>query len=149
MNHLGTVELETARLKLRRFTIEDAENMYKNWASEEEVTRFLTWPTHASVDVTRELLSHWVKEYENKNYYNWVIELKESEEIVGNISVVSVKENSLNHAAILGSLEQKVTVPAYLEFDVKKLSGKYVRLPERSELNSEINEQLIVEYYSR
>lgn len=93
MNHLGTVELETIRLKLRRFTIEDAENMYKNWASEDEVTRFLTWPPHASAEVTRELLSHWVKEYENKNYYNWVIELKETKEIVGNISVVSVKEN--------------------------------------------------------
>jgi len=63
--------------------------------------------------------------------------------------VVSVKENSLNHPAILASLEDKTTVPAYLEFDAKKLSGKYVRFPERSELNSEINEQLIVEYYNR
>ena len=63
--------------------------------------------------------------------------------------VVSVKENSLNHPAIIASLEDKTTVPAYLEFDAKKLSGKYVRLPERSELNSEINEQLIVEFYNR
>ena len=63
--------------------------------------------------------------------------------------VVSVKENSLNHPAIKASLEEKVTVPAYLEFDNKKLSGKYVRTPERSELNSEINEQLIVEFYNR
>ena len=63
--------------------------------------------------------------------------------------VVSVKENSLNHAAILDALEQKVAVPAYLEFDNKKMSGKYTRLPERSELNSEINEQLIVEFYNR
>ncbi len=63
--------------------------------------------------------------------------------------VVSVKENSLNHPAILASLEEKVAVPAYLEFDAKKLSGKYVRLPERSELNTEINEQLIVEFYNR
>lgn len=47
MNHLGTVVLETTRLKLRRFTIEDAEGMYRNWASEDEVTKFLTWPTHA------------------------------------------------------------------------------------------------------
>ena len=62
---------------------------------------------------------------------------------------ISVKENSLNHAAILASVSEKVTVPAYLEFDEKKLSGKYVRIPERSELNSEINEQLIVEYYNR
>ena len=37
MNHLGTVELETTRLRLRRFKIEDADEMYKNWASEDEV----------------------------------------------------------------------------------------------------------------
>ena len=61
----------------------------------------------------------------------------------------SVKENSLNHPAILDALEQKVAVPAYLEFDAKKLTGKYVRIPERSELNSEINESLIVEFYNR
>ena len=63
--------------------------------------------------------------------------------------VISVKENSLNHPAILDSIEQKRTVPAYLEMDEKKLSGKFERLPERSELNPEINEQLIVEFYNR
>ena len=63
--------------------------------------------------------------------------------------VISVKENSLNHPAIVSSLEEKTVVPAYLEFDAKKLTGKYVRFPERSELNSEINEQLIVEFYNR
>ena len=63
--------------------------------------------------------------------------------------IISVKENSLNHPAILDALELNVNVPAYLEFDKKKLSGKYVRIPERSELNSEVNEQLIVEFYNR
>ena len=62
---------------------------------------------------------------------------------------ISVKESSLNHPAIIDALELKISVPAYLEFDQKKLTGKYVRIPERSELNSEINEQLIVEYYNR
>ena len=62
---------------------------------------------------------------------------------------ISVKENSLNHPAILAAVEEKIAVPAYLEFDPKKLTGKYVRTPERSELNSEVNEQLIVEYYNR
>ena len=64
-------------------------------------------------------------------------------------NTISVKENSLNHPAILSSLENKTRVPSYLEFDAKKLSGKYVRFPERNELNSEINEQLIVEFYNR
>lgn len=94
MNHLGTVTLETKRLKLRKFTVLDAENMYKNWASDNEVTKFLTWSAHTNAEVTRDLLSNWVKNYEKKDYYNWVIEIKKTCEIVGNISVVSIKENT-------------------------------------------------------
>ena len=63
--------------------------------------------------------------------------------------IISVKESSLNHPAIVDALEQNRAVPAYLELDKKKLTGKYVRTPDRSELNSEVNEQLIVEFYNR
>ncbi|MDY4543698.1 MAG: hypothetical protein SPE00_00015 [Bacilli bacterium] len=42
MNHKGTTKLETNRLILRRFVIEDAKAMYENWSSEDEVTKFLT-----------------------------------------------------------------------------------------------------------
>ena len=63
--------------------------------------------------------------------------------------VISVKENSLNHPAMKMSLEAKRSLPAFVSFDANKMSGTYVRLPERSELNSEINESLIVEFYNR
>lgn len=63
--------------------------------------------------------------------------------------VISVKENSMNHPAIIDSLEQNRAVPAFLEMDKKNLTGKYLRTPERTELNPEINEQLIVEFYNR
>ena len=63
--------------------------------------------------------------------------------------IISVKENSKNHPAIIDSLEQNRTVPAFLEMDKKNLTGKYLRTPERSELNPEVNEQLIVEFYNR
>ena len=63
--------------------------------------------------------------------------------------VISVKENSLEHPAIKLSLENKVARPAYVEFDEKKMTGSYVRLPERTELSAEINESLIVEFYNR
>ncbi len=42
MKHCGTKRLETERLILRRFTAEDAEPMFRNWASDDEVTKFLT-----------------------------------------------------------------------------------------------------------
>ena len=63
--------------------------------------------------------------------------------------IISVKENSMNHPAIIDALELKLSTPAFVEFDAKKLTGKFVRVPDRSELNPDINEQLIVEYYNR
>ena len=93
MNHKGTILLETDRLILRRFVQEDSEAMYHNWASDDEVTKFLTWPTHSDVDVTREVLSIWIAGYKKADFYNWAIELKKIGEVIGNISVVCVKEN--------------------------------------------------------
>ena len=63
--------------------------------------------------------------------------------------VISVKENSLEHPAIKEALENKKSTPAYVEFDAKKLTGTYVRYPERSELSADIKESLIVEFYNR
>ena len=63
--------------------------------------------------------------------------------------VIEVRERSLNLAVIKEALENKVATPAFVEVDTNKLTGKLTRLPERSELNSEINESLIVEYYNR
>ena len=63
--------------------------------------------------------------------------------------VIAVKENSTSHPAILASLESNNSTKAFVEFDKKKLSGKYLRRPDRSELNPEINESLIVEFYNR
>lgn len=63
--------------------------------------------------------------------------------------VVAVKENSKDHKGILAALEKAGKRVEYVTFDDKKLEGKYVRLPERSELNADINESLIVEFYNR
>lgn len=63
--------------------------------------------------------------------------------------VISVKEQSLSHPAILASLEATASTKAFVEFDKKKMTGTYVRRPDRSELNQEINEALIVEFYNR
>ena len=63
--------------------------------------------------------------------------------------VIVVKAESTNHPAILASLEAVVNTKAFVEFDKNKLSGTYLRRPDRSELNPEINESLIVEYYNR
>lgn len=62
---------------------------------------------------------------------------------------IAVKENSKEHPAIKASLEKTTKRVEFVTFDDKKLEGKFVRLPERSELNADINEALIVEFYNR
>ncbi len=88
LRHSGTRTIETDRLILRRFKVEDAGAMYHNWASDPEVTRFLTWQPHVSVEATAELLEDWEGRYENGACYNWAIVLKELGEPIGSISVV-------------------------------------------------------------
>ena len=63
--------------------------------------------------------------------------------------VISVKEKSKSLEIIKTSLASQTHVPGFVEVDAEKMEGKYIRLPERSELNQEINESLIVEYYNR
>lgn len=63
--------------------------------------------------------------------------------------IISVKENSLEHPAIKLAVEATTSRPAFVDFDAKKLSGTYVRFPERSELSADINESLVVEFYNR
>lgn len=89
MQHLGTKRIETDRLILRRFSAEDAEVMYRNWASDPQVTKYLTWPAHETTEVTKAVLSDWVSAYDNLDNYQWAIELKDIAEPIGSISVVS------------------------------------------------------------
>ncbi|MFC4388209.1 30S ribosomal protein S4 [Gracilibacillus marinus] len=63
--------------------------------------------------------------------------------------VIGVREKSLNLDIIKEAVEVNNFTPDYVSFDADKLEGTYTRLPERSELPAEINEALIVEFYSR
>jgi len=62
---------------------------------------------------------------------------------------ISVQEKSKGFVAIQDALGALMHRPEFVTFDVETLTGEYVRLPERSELNDQINEAFIVEYYNR
>ena len=93
MKHCGTKRLETERLVLRRFIPEDAEAMYRNWASDDEVTKYLTWPTHRSVEVTKAVLAGWIPRYEDEKCYQWAIVPKDLGEPVGSIAAVRLDDD--------------------------------------------------------
>lgn len=63
--------------------------------------------------------------------------------------VIAIKENSKDHKAVKEALENVHNRVEFVTYDEAKMSGTYVRYPERSELNSEIDEALVVEFYNR
>ena len=63
--------------------------------------------------------------------------------------VISLAENDKELAIVKTSLEALNNRAEYVSFDEKKMEGTYVRLPERSELNADIDEALVIEYYNR
>ena len=100
LNHTGTIRLETERLILRQTSITDAEQMFKNWASDPEVTKYLFWETHANIEATKEVLSKWDKENERLDYYHWGMEIKETSQLIGTCGTISLSERF--HSAELG-----------------------------------------------
>jgi len=94
MKNLGTVRLETDRLILRRFTLSDAEPMFRNWANDTEVTKYLMWPPHEDAGVSLDVLTDWTAQYADDAFYQWAIVLKDDgPEPVGCISVVRMDES--------------------------------------------------------
>ena len=94
LSHKGTQTINTDRLLLRKFELNDSYDMFKNWANDSEVTKFLTWRPHDSIKVTKDIMEKWVNDYENYNIYNWAIEIKETREVIGGISIVKLDENN-------------------------------------------------------
>ena len=62
---------------------------------------------------------------------------------------IEVKEKSKNLALINEALEANLNTVAFVDVDKDAKKGTYLRLPERSELNQEVNELLVVEFYNR
>lgn len=67
---------------------------YRNWTSDDEVTKFLRWPTHQDVSVTERVIANWVANYEKPDHYQWAIELKEISQPIGSIAVVDMNERT-------------------------------------------------------
>ncbi len=93
--------LETDRLLLRPFCEEDAEAMFYGWASDPEVTEYLTWPAHSDLAQTADVLRKWIKQYEKPERLNFAIVLKEENKLIGGIDVVGYL-NGVNGTPVIG-----------------------------------------------
>ena len=105
MKHLGTMEIQTDRLILRKFKHSDINSAFSNWCNNDKVTKYLTWQSHKSIDITENIINDWIKSYEKNNFYQWAIVLKEINEPIGTISIVNINEkvNSVEIGYCIGN----------------------------------------------
>ena len=87
MNLIGTKQIETERLILRRLTVNDSEVAFKNWCCNPNVARYTLWDAHKSVDTTINLYTAWEKLYEKEDTFRWIVELKDTHDLIGTIDV--------------------------------------------------------------
>ena len=94
LTHLGTKRLQSDRLVLRPYKMEDAQDIYDHWASDDAVTRTLTFKTHPHVDVTRRILMEWINSYQSGQSYHWGIE--RNGELIGDIALMKWSDKQLD-----------------------------------------------------
>lgn len=89
MLHQGTQRLETKRLVLRRFTMDDLEPVYQNCWSDPDVWKWTNYaPMHSIEDVTgvaEMFTEHWLGAYDRPDRYSWAIQLKSTGEVIGRL----------------------------------------------------------------
>lgn len=91
--NVGTQVIETERLVLRKFTKDDADDMFNNWINDKEVQSNYGEPVYESIEAAKELLDKWIIQYENCFFYRWAIILKENNECIGQIAFCSINLN--------------------------------------------------------
>lgn len=76
-------QITTNRLLLKRLKYSDDAQIFNNYASDPEATKFMVWPTHASIDDTRDFLDYAVKAWEAGMEYAYAIREGEGKPVIG------------------------------------------------------------------
>lgn len=92
MELIGTKTIETERLLLRKYTINDSGDMYNNWAKHEDCFKFLPWEPCISIHEAENRINKWLELYKENTFYQWGIELKRNKEVIGFINLHNVDE---------------------------------------------------------
>lgn len=86
LNHVGTKTIETQRLILRRFELSDTKSIFQNWIGDPKVQNNYGEIACNNFKEAEEVISKWISQYHNKEFYRWTIILRETSENIGQIA---------------------------------------------------------------
>lgn len=75
--------------------MKDAADAFHNWFSDPECNKFVSYDLHKTISETKDRVEKIISKYDDE-YYNWIIELKSSGEVIGNITVGKLYKKHLN-----------------------------------------------------
>lgn len=106
LTHKGTVTLRTERLTLKRTTVGDASQVFRNWASNENIAGYMSWSAYKSIDAVRQSLAEWQTEYKKTDTYYWGVYLDGEQQLIGTVYLLTEGE-----LARVGSLSYCIGEP--------------------------------------
>jgi ribosomal-protein-alanine N-acetyltransferase len=80
---MNTPMLETERLILRAFLMDDAEAVFSCWESDPDVARYMFWTSHNDINKTIEWVEEEIRKIESDNWYRWAFVHKKTGELLG------------------------------------------------------------------
>ncbi len=94
LTHIGTLQIETERLILRRFEYTDVEDMLRYWISNPEIQSMYGEPVYTTRQEVKALLDKYIPSYEKLDYYRWAVISKETNKCIGQIAYFLVDNNN-------------------------------------------------------
>ena len=97
ISHVGTTQIETERLILRKFELSDCNDMLRYWVSDPEIQSLYSEPVYTNEQEVTELLNKYMESCCESSYYRWAIITKDTMECIGQIAFFLVSDQ--NHFA--------------------------------------------------
>lgn len=104
MKYAQWEELRTEHLLLRRIRRDDVEAYFERVGSSEDVTRYMLWLPHKSIEESQSSIEKVLAKYKDGRCYTWAIALAEDDSIIGRIDLLRFQEedSSCSFAYMLG-----------------------------------------------
>ena len=80
-------KLQTARLQLRIPSMDDADAIFKSYAQDEQVTKYVIWSPHVSIEITREFLRRCIGVWEEESAFPWIIIRRDENYVIGMVEL--------------------------------------------------------------